>query len=73
MIFNRRCNISTDNLTVLLMAVYVHKIADPEGPLYLSLRTFQQAKHSINRQLFVFATEGSKHLYTKNCAFRKAW
>ena len=38
-----------------------------------TLSTYQQAMHSINRQLFVFATEGSKHLYIKHCAFRKAW
>lgn len=30
-------------------------------------------KRCINRQLFVFTTEGSKHLYIKNLAFRKAW
>lgn len=69
-------SISAANLMVLPIPVYVIQYSWyclPKGPLYLSLSTFQQAMYSINRQLFVFAIEGSKHLYIKNCAFRKTW
>lgn len=69
-------NISTANLMCCWSQFTLynnHNIADPRAPLYSSLNNFQQAVHSINRQLFVFTTEGSKHLYIKNFAFRKAW